>query len=49
MKELILRGITKELRHSGSSSPRKPPTIPSKRPGSLYLDNEKIYELIDFP
>jgi len=26
-----------------------PPVIESDRPGSLHLDNAKIYELIDFP
>jgi hypothetical protein len=25
------------------------PIIPSKNPGSLKIDNEKIYEIIDFP
>ena len=27
----------------------KLPVIDSDRPGSLHLDNQKIYELIDFP
>ena len=27
----------------------KLPIIRSKRPGTLYLDNERIFELIDFP
>jgi len=27
----------------------KLPVIHSKRPGTLYLDNERIFELIDFP
>jgi hypothetical protein len=40
---LILRSIKAML------SRRKPPVIESKKPGSLQLDNAKIYELIDFP
>jgi len=27
----------------------KPPMIHSKRPGTLYLDNERVFEIIDFP
>ena len=29
--------------------PVRVPVIESKKPGSLYLDNAKIYELTDFP
>jgi hypothetical protein len=28
---------------------RKPPIIESEKPGSLDLDNAKIYQIIDFP
>jgi hypothetical protein len=41
---LILRSIKAML-----SRRKPPPVIESKRPGSLQLDNAKIYELIDFP
>lgn len=51
VKELILRGVETELR---SKSVRKSkrvslPLVPSKRPGSLEVDNDKIYDLISFP
>jgi hypothetical protein len=51
VKQLILRGVEAELK----SNPRKQgrrvslPIIRSKRPGSLRLDNAKIYEIIPFP
>jgi hypothetical protein len=51
VEELILRGV-----ETGSSLPRAKsgrrvtlPIIRSKRPGSLRLDNAKIYEIIPFP
>jgi hypothetical protein len=43
MKALIIRGVERELYG------HRPPIIPSKRPGSLKLDNAKIFELIPFP
>jgi flagellar motor component MotA len=43
MKALIIRGVEREL------SGRRPPIIASKRPGSLQLDNAKIFEIIPFP
>jgi hypothetical protein len=50
VKEIILRSVESELRpakrHNG---PIRPPTIKTKRPGTLKLDNAKIYDLIDFP
>ncbi len=51
VKELILRGVKVELR-SGSVKKRKRvslPLVPSRRPGSLEVDNDKIYDLISFP
>ncbi|HEY6763776.1 MAG TPA: hypothetical protein VI386_03320 [Candidatus Sulfotelmatobacter sp.] len=50
VKELILRSVKQELR----GQRRKParvtlPIVPSKRPGSLNLDNDKIFEIIPFP
>ena len=51
VKELILRGVEVQLR-SKSVKKRKRvslPLVPSKRPGSLEVDNDKIYDLISFP
>ncbi len=50
-KELILRGIESILKEG----PRKPrrtlklPLIRSKQPGTLDIDNAKIFKLIPFP
>jgi hypothetical protein len=50
VKELVLRGVESELRHSRKPSRRVTlPLIPSKEPGTLKLDNETIYEIIPFP
>ena len=50
IKELILRGVELELgSKSGRRGRRKPPVIESNKPGSLELDNAKIYEIIPFP
>jgi hypothetical protein len=50
VKELILRGVEKEL---GQRPPRSRrvslPIVRSKRPGSVDLDNAKIFEIIPFP
>jgi hypothetical protein len=50
VKELILRGVEQELR-GRRNRPRRVtlPIVPSKRPGSLKLDNTKIFEIIPFP
>jgi hypothetical protein len=51
VKELILRGVEVELQ----SKPRRrgcPVTLPlvrSKQPGTVALDNAKIFEIIPFP
>jgi hypothetical protein len=50
VKELLLRGAKLQL----GAPPRKrgrrrPPVIDSDNPGSLDLDNAKIYEIIPFP
>ncbi len=50
VKELILRGVETEL----EVSRRRPhfvssPLVRSKRPGTLVLDNAKIFEIIPFP
>ena len=51
VKQLILRGVEIELqlqsRHRGR--PVKLPLVRSKRPGTMVLDNAKIFEIIPFP
>jgi hypothetical protein len=50
-KELILRGVEQVLKGARRRRGRgvKLPLVPSKEPGSLHLDNAKIYDLISFP
>jgi hypothetical protein len=51
VKSLILRGAEEVL----ASKPAKPgrrvrlPIVPSKRPGTMRLDNARIYDVISFP
>jgi hypothetical protein len=50
MRELVLEGL--EMVTKASLAPRKTfevPVVHSSRPGSLVIDNETIYDLIDFP
>jgi hypothetical protein len=51
VRELILRGTERELRAPVATGLKRVrlPIIRSKRPGSLQLDNAKIYEIIPFP
>jgi hypothetical protein len=50
VKELVLRGVQLQLREpSKKRGPRRPPVIDSDKPGSLDLDNAKIYQIIPFP
>jgi hypothetical protein len=50
VKELLLRGVEQELRAKPKSSrKRRPPIVDSDRPGTLKLDNAKIFEIIPFP
>jgi hypothetical protein len=51
VKELILRGVEGELEPRRKRTKRRIslPLIRSKRPGSLRLDNAKIFEIIPFP
>lgn len=51
VKELILRGVEAELRAESGRRRRKVslPLIRSKKPGTLELDNAKIFEIIPFP
>ena len=46
LQEIIVRVVEKELQ---SSNKIKLPIIPTKEPGTLDLDNDRIYDLIDFP
>jgi hypothetical protein len=50
MRELVLEGL--EMVKQSSLKPRmrfEVPVIRSSRPGSLVIDNETIYDFIDFP
>jgi hypothetical protein len=50
VKDLLLRGAEQQLRPDIKPvRRRRPPVIDSDRPGSLDLDNAKIYEIIPFP
>jgi hypothetical protein len=50
-KELILRGVEQILADERRTSGRRVslPLVRSKRPGSVSLDNARIYEVISFP
>jgi hypothetical protein len=50
-KELILKGVELILKKGPRKSRRrvKLPLIRSKQPGTLELDNDRIYEIISFP
>lgn len=50
-KELILRGVQKVLKESRRKSRKKVrlPILRSRQPGTLELDNDKIFEIISFP
>ena len=50
VRQLVLDGL--EIVKRDPPTPRKRfelPVIRSSRPGSLVIDNETIYDLIDFP
>ena len=50
VKELILRGVEIELERT--PRPRRPVSLPlvrSQQPGTVALDNAKIFEIIPFP
>jgi hypothetical protein len=51
VKQLILRGVKTELKGTARRRPNlvSSPLIRSKHPGSLDLDNAKIYDAIGFP
>jgi len=50
-KALILRGVKEVLKTARRKAGRKValPIVPSKRPGSVELDNARIYEIVSFP
>jgi len=50
-KELILRGVERVLKERKHRSRRRVrlPIVQSRRPGTVKLDNAKIYEAISFP
>jgi len=49
VKELILRGVEKELEPPQKRKRVNFPVLRSKEPGTLTLTNEQIYEIIPFP
>jgi hypothetical protein len=52
VKQLILRGVEGEMQAEASKPRRKRiclPLIRSKKPGTLEIDNAKIFEIIPFP
>lgn len=50
VKDLIVRGLELELQSPRKQNvQRRSPVIDSDKPGSLDLDNAKIYEIIPFP
>jgi hypothetical protein len=50
VKELVLRGVESQLLSEPKKTRRRrPPVIDADKPGSLELNNAKIYEIISFP
>ena len=51
VKAMVLRGVEVVLSETKEPRPRRLqlPLIQSSRPGSLQMDNERIYDLIGFP
>ena len=51
-KALILRAVEQVLASKAKAQPKNRVTLPiirSERPGTLDLDNARIYEIISFP
>lgn len=49
-KALILRAVEQVLSTKPASGKKlKAPVIASKRPGTMQLDNARIYDVISFP
>jgi hypothetical protein len=53
LREIALRGIFSEIGEENTSLPSLPrlsaPILKSYAPGSIDIDNERIYDLIGFP
>jgi len=51
VKQLVMKGVDTVLSEGGDRPRRrlKVPILNKGKPGSLKLDNEKIYDLIGFP
>jgi hypothetical protein len=49
VKELILRGVEKELALARGRRRVRLPIVRSKEPGTLRITNEQIYEIVPFP
>lgn len=51
VKNLILRGVEAELQVARSNGKKRVslPLVKSRNPGTLELDNGKIFEIIPFP
>ena len=49
-KALILEGVEQALASKGTATHRVDlPIVRSKKPGSLRIDNARIYDIISFP
>ncbi len=50
-KALILEGVEQVLKSTppAGGRPVKLPLVKSKRPGSIRIDNARIYDVISFP
>jgi len=51
VRALILQGVEHVVQGKAQTAKRRafPPAVPSKRPGSLHIDNARIYDIIGFP
>jgi hypothetical protein len=53
IREIILEGVAIRLRNGVAKTTQDPrprfPVLPSKKPGSLKLGEEGVYEYIPFP
>jgi len=51
VRALILRGVEQVVQGKAPTAARRvfPPLVRSKRPGTLRIDNARIYDIIGFP
>ncbi|MBZ5556335.1 MAG: hypothetical protein LAO77_03565 [Acidobacteriia bacterium] len=51
VRVLILRGVEHVVQGKAPAATRRvtPPLLKSKQPGSLRIDNARIYDIIGFP